>query len=149
MSQKIKYLFLFSFLLLLAALIFPGCGRKDTPRSVAEKYLAALSSQDFEKAREYGTDETINLLNMMIALKKMSADSSFKEVKYEILKEEVSGDNATVFYKEDGREGTLELPLVKIDDQWKVILTKESFNNSDPSLDIGATSMDSSSLKGK
>lgn len=124
-----------------------SCGRNDNPRSVAEKYFNAINAQEFEAAREYGTQETVNLLNMLIAFKKMSVDSTFQEVKYEILREKITGENAIVYYKEEGKKGELKLPMIKEDGKWKVIQTKESINNSDPSMDIGATNLDSSNTK--
>ena len=120
-----------------------SCGGNDNPTSVAEKYFNAINAQEFEAAREYGTQETVNLLNMLIAFKKMSVDSTFQEVKYEILREKITGENAIVYYKEQAKEGELKLPMVKVDGKWKVIQTKESINNFDPSMDIGATVMDS------
>jgi hypothetical protein len=74
---------------------------------------------------------------------KMSADSTSKDLKFEITREKIDGENATVYYKEEGREGELQLPMVKLDGKWKVLLSKESINNTEGSnMDIGATSTD-------
>jgi hypothetical protein len=147
--MKIKIILKTIKIIILTSIIglFSSCGRNDNPRSVAEKYFNAINAQEFEAAREYGTQETVNLLNMMIAFKKMSADSTFQEIKFEILREKITGENAIVFYKEEGKEGELKLPMIKEDGKWKVIQTKESINNSDPSMDIGATNLDSASKK--
>ena len=124
-------------------LIF-ACASNDTPKSVADKFLKAMSSQDFETAKKYGTEETSKLLDMMSGFKKMSADSTGKDLKFEITREKIENENATVYYKEEGKEGELELPMVKTDGKWKVLLSKESINNSEGvnMLDAGATNTD-------
>ncbi len=121
-----------------------ACGGSDNPRSIAEKFLKAMSSQDYESAKKYGTEETGKLLDMMSGFTKMSLDSVGKDLSFEILREKIEGDNAVIFYKEGGREGELQLPLVKTDGKWKVLLSKESINNSEGvnTLDAGATNTD-------
>ena len=140
MNKKIR-----NFFLILISIFLINCTGKDTARSVAEIFLKAMSTEDFETAKKYGTQETERLLDMMSGFTKMSVDSARKEMKFEIIKEEQLGENATIFYKENGREGELQLPMVKIDGKWKVLLTKESINNSEGngSINIGATSTDS------
>jgi hypothetical protein len=121
-----------------------GCLNSDSPRSVAEKFLKAISTQDYETAKKYGTEETERLLEQMSGYSKMIPDSLRpKELRFDITREEVSGDNAVIFYREDGREGELQLPLVKLEGKWKVLLSKESINSSDSgSIDVGATNTD-------
>jgi hypothetical protein len=130
--------------LVIASFLLWNCGGKDSPRSVADKFLKAMSTQDFETAKKYGTEETTKLLDMLNGFTKMSPDSVSKDMKFEITREKVNGDNATIFYKEDGREGELQLPMVKVDGKWKVLLSKESINSGEgaSSMDIGATSTD-------
>ncbi len=131
--------------LLLPVIVFIfACTGNDTPGSVAEKFLKAMSSQDFETAKKYGTEETEKLLDMMSGFKKMSADSTGKNLKFEIIREKIEGENAIIYYKEEGKEGELQLPMVKADGKWKVLLSKESINNSEGvnSLDGGATNTD-------
>jgi len=125
---------------------FIACGGSDSPRSVAEKFLKSMSTEDFETAKKYGTDETEKLLDMMAGFKKMSADSTRKEFKFEITRENVEGEKATIFYKEEGKDGELQLPMVKVDGKWKVLLSKESINSSEgvSAVDAGATSTDTS-----
>ena len=121
-----------------------ACGGNDTPRSVADKFLSAMSKQDFETAKKFGTEETSKLLEMMSGFAKMSNDSAFKDTKYEITREKIDGDSAIIYYKEEGKEGELQLPIVKVDGKWKVLLSKESINNSDSmnAVDMGATNTD-------
>ena len=129
---------------ILVVTLFAGCLRGDHPRSVAEKFLKAMGSQDFETAAKYGTEETVKLLEMMSGFSKMTVDSTSQhEMKFEITREDINGDNAIIYYKEEGREGELQLPLVKIEGRWKVLLSKESINSSDAeTVDMGATNTD-------
>jgi hypothetical protein len=140
MKKRISY----SIIILSIIIGFIACGGSDTPRSVAEKFLKAMSSEDFETAKKYGTDETEKLLDMMAGFKKMSADSTKKDLKFEVTREKVEGENATVYYKEEGKSGELQLPMIKVDGKWKVLLSKESINSSEDvnALDAGATSTD-------
>jgi hypothetical protein len=140
MNSVKKYQTLFAAIIL----VILGCGSSDSPRAVAEKFLKAMGSQDFETAKKYGTEETEKLLDMMSGFSKMTADSiATREMKFEIINEDISGDNAIIFYKEEGRDGELQLPLVKLDGKWKVLLSKESINSSDAStVDMGATNTD-------
>jgi len=121
-----------------------SCSNSDSPRSIADKFLKAMSAQDFETAKLYGTEETEKLLDMLNGFTKRSSDMANRELKYEITHENITGDNATVFYKEEGRAGELQLPMVKVDGKWKVMLSKESINSSegDNSINVGATSTD-------
>jgi hypothetical protein len=131
----------YSHFFLLILVVLAGCGRSDSPRSVAEKFLKAMGSQDFETAKKYGTEETEKLLDMMSGFSKMAADSTVShEMKFDITHEDISGDNAIIFYREEGRDGELQLPMVKLDGKWKVLLSKESINSSDAgTVDMGAT----------
>jgi hypothetical protein len=136
-SKNLISLFIISILII-------ACGGTDTPRSVADKFLSAMSKQDFEDAKKYGTEETAKLLDMMNGFAKMSNDSAFKDTKYEITRETADGDNAIIYYKEEGKEGELQLPIVKVNGKWKVLLSKESINSSDSmnAIDMGATNTD-------
>ena len=131
-------------ILLFIAITTSACGGKDTPRSLAEKFLKAMSIQDYETAKKYGTEETEKLLDMMSGFKKMSVDSSGKDLKFEILREKIEGDNAIIYYKEEGKDGELQLPIVKVEGKWKVLLSKESINSSEDfnTMESGATNTD-------
>jgi hypothetical protein len=139
MRKIIRYLLLMQILIIVVS-----CGSSDTPRAVADKFLKALSTEDFEVAKKYGTKDTEKLLEMYNGIKKMTVDSVRAEHKYEITGEKVEGDNATIFYKEDHKPGMNQLSMIKVDGKWKVMLTKEAINTAegDNSLEIGATSTD-------
>jgi hypothetical protein len=115
-------------LLCLSVLIISSCGTT-SPKRVAEDYLSAMYSLDFEKAKTYSTEETIQLLDMMEGFSKMMPDSQKKEpVKFKILREKVEDDYATVYYKEKGKDSEQRLPMVMTEGTWKVAMGTELIN---------------------
>lgn len=129
----------------ITGLIFTACKKGDKPKDVADHFLSAWSKGDFEEAKNYGTEDSKKLLDMMNNFKMMVEDSTFKkEMKYEITREKIEGDNATVYYKEEGSNGESHLALVKVNGEWKVNVSKESINGTegDGTIDIGATNTD-------
>jgi hypothetical protein len=125
--------------------IIASCKDNDTPRSVADSYLSALGQRNYESAKKYGTEDTEKLLDMLIAYDKMVYDSMKTETKYEIVGEKISGDKATILYKEAGKLNQISLPMVKKEGKWKVDMTKETLNESESgTMDIGATNSDMS-----
>ncbi len=126
-----KNLFRITLVLLFAAFL-GACGSSNSPEGVAEEFLTHLGNQDYEKAKELGTENTVQMLTMIESMGGM-AESMGGEAKkdsakglpddFEITNSEVDGDNALVTYTADGKEE--ELNLVKQDGQWKVDMKKE------------------------
>jgi hypothetical protein len=115
-------------LFFLALLFFSSCSTTN-PKQVAEDYLSAMYSRDFEKAKTYSTEETVKLLDMMAGFSKMMPDSVKHElVRFKILREKVEDDYATVYYRERGKDDEQRLPLVMMDGTWKVAMGKELIN---------------------
>ena len=73
--------------ILIISVLFYACGGNDNPKSVAEKFLKAMGSQNFDEAKKYGTVETEKLLDMMSGFTKMSPDTAGKDMKFEITHE--------------------------------------------------------------
>lgn len=133
------------YVLMVVFLLFTSCKRSEKPKDVADHFLSAWSKGDFEEAKNYGTEDSKKLLDMMNNFKLMVEDSTFeKETKYKITREKIEGDNATVYYKEEGNSGESHLSLVKIYGEWKVNVSKESINGTegDGTIDLGATNTD-------
>jgi hypothetical protein len=115
-------------LICLSALFISSCSTT-SPKRVAEDYLSAMYNLDFQKAKTYSTEETIQLLDMMEGFSKMMPDSQKKEpVKFKILREKVEDDYATVYYRETGKDAEQRLPMVMLDGSWKVAMGKEVIN---------------------
>lgn len=132
---------------LLAAWFSVGCGKGDSPREVAESFLSSFGSGDYSRAKDYGTEETDRMMDMLIGFKKMSPDSSFEELKFEIVSERVEGDVATVMYKPSGSaDQPAPLTLIQEDGKWLVSMNKESLNaGAGEALEIGGASKESGS----
>ncbi len=118
---------------------------ENSPKSVAENFLKAMNKMDFDGAKKYGTDETGKMLDMLSGFSKMMPDSAKKESKAEIISEKIEGDKATVIYKDEGKSEEQVLNLIKIDNQWKVAMSKDNMNGNNNSMDAGATSTDTNS----
>jgi hypothetical protein len=70
----------------------------------------------------------------------MIPDSSKKkDKKFEITGETVNGDKATVTYKEEGRDDEQSIPLVKVNGQWKVAMSKDNMNEVESSSNTEET----------
>ncbi|REK50617.1 MAG: DUF4878 domain-containing protein [Bacteroidetes bacterium] len=130
--------------LIITALFIASCGSSDSPKVVAEKYLDAIGSYDFDGAKKYGTEETVKLLDMMAGFSKMVHDSTKTVTKYNVIDVKLDGDNATAIYKEEGLDTESRLSLQRIDGKWKVNMTKESISGMEEAdaMDIGATNTD-------
>jgi hypothetical protein len=106
-----------------------GCNTNG-PKIVAGKFLTAMFKLDFAKAKEFGTDDTNKMLDMMSGFAKMMPDSAKRtEIKFKIINSTEDGDKATVTYKEDGTEREQSVPLVKINGDWKVNIGKDIMNS--------------------
>ena len=144
MKKNLFYTVIISISLLYA------CSDGNTPRAVSENFLKAWSKGDYDAAKMYGNEDSKKLLDMMNSFKKMVNDSiAKKELAFKITRDKIEGDKATVFYKEEGSNNESQLPLVKVDREWKVAISKESINGTEGSgiIDIGATSMDTTSTE--
>ncbi|MCC7231445.1 MAG: DUF4878 domain-containing protein [Bacteroidia bacterium] len=136
--MKFKFCSAFFLALILA---ITACTQSDSPKAIAEKFLHAMNSYDFDEARKYGTEDTGKLLDIMSGFAKMVPDSSRTSPKFEITGEKIVGDKATVMYREEGRNTDIPMTLVRVDGKWKVAMSKETMNESEggDSMNIGAT----------
>ena len=108
---------------------FAGCRSGDSSREVAENFLSLYGSGDYYHAKSYGTAETVRVMDMMIGLNKMLADSEKVETKFELVSCEEEGDQATAMYRKSGsNEAPKPLMLVKESGKWEVSMNKESMN---------------------
>ncbi len=129
----------------LLLIVFFSCNRGDSPREVAETFLGYMAANDFERAKELGTEETDRLMDMLNGFKKMVSDSTqLEEHNFSIVAEKIEGNVATYTYedKNKGPEAGVEsLTLVKEDGKWKVAMNKENYNEGvSESLEVGGTS---------
>lgn len=119
-----KQLLKLGFVLLAAVVLFNACGGSGDPKPVAEKFLKHLNAQEYDKAKEYATESTATLLDMMAGMSDMADEDATAEETEIVMGEcTVDGDNATCNYTADGAEESID--LVKQDGEWKVDMKKE------------------------
>jgi hypothetical protein len=122
-----KKTLIFSAVALLAVVVLWACGGASGPKAVGESFLNAMAKGDIEGAKKYATKEAQSSLDMMAGTaeaKKANPD------KIEIGEVKEEGDKATLSYKENGVDKSLN--LVKEDGAWKAAWTK---GGSDTGLD--------------
>ena len=112
--------FKFSALALLAVVVLWACGGSTGPKEVGEKFLNAIGSGDYETAKKYATKDAQASLDMMASMAGGEAKGEAAKIEVGDVKEE--GDKATVSYKENGTDKTLD--LVKEDGNWKANWSK-------------------------
>jgi hypothetical protein len=115
--------------LLLFAIIILGCSNYDSPKNVAEEFLSAFSKHDFQKAAAYGTKETNKLLKQLDRIEQVEKEKmQLPSEKINIISEEIQGNKAIVYFKEEGSNTEEKLHLVKVNvggrKEWRVMLSK-------------------------
>ncbi len=109
---------------------FSSCKNGGDPKKDAEtaasSFLNSIKDMDYTKAKEFGTDNTAQMLEMMSSFTSMMPDSVKEEAKkitFDISEVTISeaGDAATVkFAGSDAPDKTEEIKLVKQEDKWLV-----------------------------
>lgn len=134
-----------SFLFLLAAVFFSCSSEIETPQKVAAQFLQAMENRNYEEAMTYSTRSTQKLLTQLKRLEELTGENdAVKPNKVTIVSEEIQGDKAIVYFKEEGNELQQRISLKRITDEknnkvWKVDLLKEELQlNRDAGLDAGA-----------
>ena len=125
-----KKLLSIGLVLVFSAFMFScGGGSGDNPADVAKDFLVALAEQDYDAAKDLGTEETVQLISMiegmaaMIPMEEVEADKeNIKSIKMGEV--EIDGDNAVVYYGTD-KKSDEKIDLQKVDGKWKVAMKKE------------------------
>ena len=115
--------------IVIVLLTLTACGNK--PEKTATAFLSAVQAKDFEKAKEYTTDEGKELLTMAATMTASMDEQEDENITFNIIETVVEGDSAVVKYEEiDGdnpdSKKEQELQMVKVDGDWKVALSKEN-----------------------
>jgi hypothetical protein len=117
------------FTIIMAGLfLFSACGKKQTPEQVASKFLNLVEEQKFDEAKKFGTDQTVQILDMYKSLAAMSSGLAEEEettpAEIKDLECIIEGEKAICSYTIDGEFD--QLPLILKDGKWLVDLKKES-----------------------
>ena len=131
-----------SFLFLLASVFFSCTSDSDTPKKVASHFLEAMEKRDYNDAMSCSTRSTQKLLTQLQRLEELTGENdAVKPNKVTIVSEEIEGDKAVVYFKEEGNELQQRISLKRIADEknnkvWKVDLLKEELQlNRDAGLE--------------
>jgi hypothetical protein len=132
--------------LLLLFFLFNACASSKkvnykNPKSVSLAFYKALASNDYERAKQMGTAETIKVISLLQNLNDLLPEEEQQKAKEENaaqlkglkkaicrIKEEGLGDIAEcqVCCDEEGLSSTNPITLKKENNQWLVHMTKES-----------------------
>lgn len=111
-------------ILLFAACLFiflNGCNTNndtDGPKKAINNFLMAMENNDFEKAKEYATEDSQEFLEM-INKNDDNTSNVYKDKKFDVTTVETHGDDAKVGVKFKGNTA-LSFHLKKQQGQWKV-----------------------------
>lgn len=121
-----------SFVVIGVLLMSLGCREDKGPRPVAEKFLEAMQERDYKTAGQFGTTETIKLLQQFEKIEKLNREMEVTPEqggKISVVSEDIKGKNATVYFKEEGNPVEQHISLVKTEvngrEEWRVALRKE------------------------
>lgn len=124
----------FTIIMFLLGILTNSCAVFDVayskkPEKVAKKFLDCLYSGDYEKARNYGTAHTRQIIDLMDQLVAISGEKTLPvNSKVQMLDSEVRGDSALCNYFVNDVKS--ELLLLKTDGKWLVEMKKEASGKS-------------------
>ena len=130
-----------SFLFLLATVFFSCSSETETPQKVAAQFLQAMENRNYEEAMTYSTRSTQKLLTQLKRLEELTGENdAVKPNKVTIISEDIQGDKAIVYFKEDGNDLQQRISLKRTVEEnkkvWKVDLLKEELQlNRDAGLE--------------
>ena len=121
-----KKLMSIGFVLLFSFFMVSCGGSSDNPQDVAKGFMDALGDQDYDKAKDLGTENTIMMIGMIESMASMAPEGEDSEEMGEITwgETEIDGDNAICFYSTEDKADQ-QVDLVKVDGDWKVDMKKE------------------------
>ncbi|MCD4793044.1 MAG: DUF4878 domain-containing protein [Bacteroidales bacterium] len=121
-----KKLMSIGFVLLFSFFMVSCGGSSDNPQDVAKNFMEALTDQDYDKAKDLGTENTIMMIGMIESMASMAPEGEEAEDMGEITwgETEIDGDKATCFYSTPDKADQ-QVDLLKVDGDWKVDMKKE------------------------
>ncbi|MDD2346191.1 MAG: DUF4878 domain-containing protein [Bacteroidales bacterium] len=128
MKKVLSLVFVF-----VAVVSFNSCKKSNTPDATAEAYLTNIAKMDFEKAKEFVTEDSKATIDFLAQMAGMAGEDAKKEAasaKVEIkdMKCEITEDKAVCncMVVTGEKEEAETLNLVKENDKWLVVQTKEN-----------------------
>ena len=142
-----------SFLFLIVSIFYSCTSETETPKKVASHFLEAMEKRDYNDAMSCSTRSTQKLLTQLQRLEELTGENdAVKPNKVTIVSEEIQGDKAIVYFKEEGNELQQRISLKRIAEEknnkvWKVDLLKEELQlNRDAGLESMPESSDNNKM---
>ncbi|MBN9482660.1 MAG: hypothetical protein BGO70_07290 [Bacteroidetes bacterium 43-93] len=119
----------------------------NSPKAVAQKFLEHFWHMEYKDAKEYSTDVTKDMLDMLEQVSTIMPDSAkqnAKKIKVDIKDVKENGDKAVVSFTTSEMPEEKQLNMVKQNGKWLVNLTKndnlgdEPDNTAAPEVDSAA-----------
>lgn len=110
------------FLIACFSIVLFSCKTGPKPEEVAANFLNAMNKQEFDTARLYCTDSTLQLIDFLKGISEMAKQegSSFADAPpVSDVKCTVNGDKAVCTFCCDGEGKNAEIDLVKVKGIWK------------------------------
>jgi len=120
-----KKLMSIGFVLLFSFFMVSCGGSSDNPQDVAKAFMEALADQDYDKAKDLGTENTVMMIGMIEGMAGMAEGEEAEAGELTWGDTEIDGDSAVCYYSEEGKEGQQQVDLIKVDGDWKVDMKKE------------------------
>jgi hypothetical protein len=119
-----KKVFQFAAIALVAVMV--SCSGGNGPEGSAKGYLDALMAEDFEKAKEFSTEDTKGMLDFMKSLSSMGGEKKEATKKeYKDLKCTVDAGDSTAVCNYKVEDKDEKINLKKAGDKWMVHMPKE------------------------
>jgi len=119
-----KKVFQFAAIALVAVMV--SCSGGNGPEGSAKGYLDALMAEDFEKAKEFSTEDTKGMLDFMKSLSSMGGEKKEATKKeYKDLKCTVDAGDSTAVCNYKVEDKDEKINLKKTGDKWMVHMPKE------------------------
>lgn len=102
--------------LLTASLVLVLGACSSGPKSTAQSFMDHLCKNEATKAKEYATDAAKGMVDMIIQM----GGQQCSDIK--IVREEIDGNNAKVYFTDGKKQKEQMIQMVKIDGKWKVAM---------------------------
>lgn len=125
------------------AVMFTSCGGgANTPDKVADKFLKSMGKGDFAEAQKLATGDAAEMVKTLASMAELGGKQEAKaEPKIEEMKCTEEGETANCKYKQDGKEGSIDLK--KVDGKWLVSKFPKESGSGDQTMEEETTPKDS------
>jgi len=123
-----------AFLALTLVVMMASCSQEEGPETVTRKFANHFAMGEYKEAAQYGTGNTIQLLEMMETLASIGAYLPHEDENIELITDRdveclITDDSAVCTYLEYGE--LVELNLLKIEGKWLVDFPLDDFFDDD------------------